>query len=170
MISFENYNFEVDPDQTLFVKLETNQTVFKVEKFTFVNGEIHFPIPQEVKTLEMRSKPRFLLTGKKEKTFSLRGVQSGSGNQLLKVKAVDICEDGIGILVSEMNRTYLRHNRILWLTELSGVELKHPILAEVVYLQSYQQGMKASKFREVRAGLKLSGIIPEVVYEQFCHA
>lgn len=170
MVAFENYNFEVDPDSPIFVKLETNQTVFKVSQFTFINGEIHFAIPEEVKTLEMRAKPRFVLPVEKEKTYSLKPVQNGAGTQQLKVKAVDICEDGIGIIVSEMNRSFLRHNRILWLTELAGIELKHPILAEVVYLQSHQQGMKLSRNKEVRAGLKLSGTIPDAQFEHFCHS
>lgn len=169
MISFENYNFEVDPDRPLFVKLELNQTVFKVEKFTFINGEIHFAIPEEVKTLELRTKPRFVLPVDKDKTFSLKPVQAGAGNQQLKVKAIDICAEGIGIVVSEMNRSFLRNNRILWLTELGKIELKHPILAEVVYLQTYQTTGKLSKNKEVRAGLKLSGIIPEAQYEHFCN-
>ena len=169
MISFENYNFEVDPDRPIFVKLELNQTVFKVEKFTFINGEIHFAIPEEVKTLELRTKPRFVLPLDKDKTYSLKPVQAGAGNQQLKVKAIDICAEGIGIVVSEMNRSFLRNNRILWLTELGKIELKHPILAEVVYLQTYQTTGKLSKNKEVRAGLKLSGIIPEAQFEHFCN-
>lgn len=169
MISFENYNFEVDPDRPIFVKLELNQTVFKVEKFTFINGEIHFAIPEEIKTLELRTKPRFVLPLEKDKTYSLKPVQAGAGTQQLKVKAIDICAEGIGIVVSEMNRSFLRNNRILWLTELGKIELKHPILAEVVYLQTYQTTGKLSKNKEVRAGLKLSGIIPEAQYEHFCN-
>lgn len=68
-----------------------------------------------------------------------------------------------------MNRSFLRNNRILWLTELGKIELKHPILAEVVYLQTYQTTGKLSKNKEVRAGLKLSGIIPEAQFEHFCN-
>lgn len=172
MISFENYNYEIDLDRPLYVKLELNQTVFKVEKFIFINGEIHFAIPEEVKTLELRHKPRFILPPNKEKTFSLRPVQAttgGGGAQLLKVKAIDISSEGIGILVSEMNRSFLRNNRILWLTELGPIELKHPILAEVVYLQSNQNNGKRSSSKEIRAGLKLSGFIPDGQFEQFCH-
>lgn len=167
-VVFESQKFDLDVAQIIFVKLETNQTVFKVKDFTYNNGELHFAIPDEVKTLEHRIEKRLVVPPTREKTLCLRAVQSNSTTQELKVKAVDISYDGLGICVSETNRSFIRHNRILWLTELNGNELRHPILAEVVYIQSHAAHFRSlGKGHELRVGLKLSAAIPQQAFQQF---
>ncbi len=129
-----------------------------------------FPFPAEVKTLELRTNPRHHFGPQIERTVSFRPSIMGkreSGSEL-QVRALDISEQGLGLLVSEQNRSFLKNNRILWITRLQNDILEYPVLAEVVYLNSEVDARYLHrKQKELKVGLKLSGSFPEQIYHCF---
>lgn len=152
----------------LFLKIDYRDTVFKVQEFSVGQNTVSFPVPKEVKTLELRSKPRFSFN----KPNKFMGIKPSLANQEngheLLVKVADISQDGMGILISENNRQFLKNNRIIWITKLQEEELPYPVLAEVVYINSeVDQSFDKRKQRELRVGLKLSAMIPLAAIESF---
>ncbi len=163
---------ELDLESPVFVKIDYRDTVFKVERFSATNTTISFPVPKEVKTLELRGKPRYGFP-QNSRFMAIRpslATQQDGGHELV-VKVSDISQDGLGILISEKNRQFLKNNRILWITKLQEQELPYPVLAEVVYISSEvdQSYERRKQQRELKAGLRLSATIPQSFLETFIH-
>jgi hypothetical protein len=149
----------------VYVKLDYRSSVFKIATFNQINQTLQFAFPEEIKTLELRTHERKSFHPNQEKTVSLKpslGNHRDTGNSL-NVRVADISEYGLGLIVSEQNRSYLKHNPILWLTHLERMELKYPILAEVVHISTEMN----RKQKDLKVGLKLSGIIPPEIAQKF---
>jgi hypothetical protein len=161
-----NQNLRLDPTKPLYVKLDHRSSVFKVTTFEQSLSKIQFAFPDEIKTLELRSSARLPFNLKDEKTVSLKpslGNHRETGGAI-NVRVMDTSEFGLGLIVSEQNRHFLRNNRILWITHLLNEELRHPILAEVVYFTS--EGI-SRKQKDLKVGLRLSSSIPKEAYSKF---
>lgn len=161
----------LDTSIPLYVKLDYRTSVFKITEYRQSQNSIYFSIPFEIKTKEMRNNPRYLVDPEDEKYVYLKSSLSGlnfeSGGGL-QVRALDISYFGLGLIVSEQNRSYLKNNRILWITQVHEVTLETPILAEVVYINGEIEGRYRSKrLKELKVGLKLSGVFTEDVLNQF---
>jgi hypothetical protein len=90
-----------------------------------------------------------------------------SGNELF-VRAVDVSRYGLGLIISEHNRSFLKNNRILWITKLGEHQLDHPVLAEVVYMNNeIDSKFIVRKQKELKVGLKISGTFPSQAYKHF---
>ncbi len=86
----------------------------------------------------------------------------------LVARCMDASFFGLGLLVTEHNRSFLKNNRILWLTKLQDQELSDPIFAEVVYISNEVDSRYHNlKARAMKVGLKLSGVLPEELYGGF---
>ena len=149
----------------LFIKLDHRSSVFKVSEFTSRLGAIHFAFPQEIKTLELRQHPRKNFSPNQDKTVSLR---SSLGNHRdtangFNVRVADVSDFGFGLIVSEQNRSFIKNNPILWVTHLETEVLDYPILAEVVYISSES----TRRQKDLKIGLKLSGVIPKENFSKF---
>ena len=155
----------IDPTKNLYVKLDHRNSVFKISQFKQNKSAIHFSFPVEVKTEELRMHRRTAL--ERERTVSLRpslGHQRDTGNAL-NVRVTDISDYGMGLIVSEQNRSFLKNNRILWVTQLHRQELQYPVLAEVVYISG--ESSSSRKPKELKVGLKLSGVLPQEAVTNF---
>jgi len=152
-------HFPIDTSIPLYVKLDYRTSVFKVQEYRrAAAGTLTFSFPKELKTLELRGASRHDLKSGAEKYIYLRpGLSTKGGAPEIVVKAIDASPGGLGVVVSEANRSYLKNNRILWITKLQDRPLERPILAEVVYITSEQEGHQTRKNRELKVGLKLSG-------------
>lgn len=162
--SYDTQKYNLDPNLPLYVKLEHRSSVFKVKEFAVGINSLVFSFPETLKTLELRSEPRFEFDeGEKEIALkpSLNLLNSDSGNEI-KVRLMDLSKSGAGLLISENNRSFIKKNKFLWLTEIDGHRMYDPILAEVVYAKSDDEGkMHKRKERALRVGLKLSSKIPK---------
>jgi hypothetical protein len=138
VIYFDSKRFSLEHELPIYVKLDYRTSVFKVSQYRQTMNSIHFAFPGEIKTLELRTYPRHQFIPGQDKVISLRPSLSGpreSGNEI-QVRAMDISEHGLGLIVSEHNRSFLKNNRVLWVTKLGYKQLVDPILSEIVYINS----------------------------------
>jgi hypothetical protein len=170
VVTFNPRRHTVDRKLPLYVKLEYRTTVFKVGEFREEAAVLSFSLPRELKTLELRSFPRQQFSADREYTVALKPSLTGNrdaGNEL-EVRALDVSRYGLGLLVSEHNRSFLKNNRILWLTKLGPHRLQYPILGEVVYINSdVDHRHQTRRPKELKVGLKLSGVLPPDVFNAF---
>lgn len=157
---FDGEPANVNSELPIFVKLEYRETVFKILDFKVSGNVVTFSIPKDLKTLELRTHSRVQITEQSNKYASLKPSLQSIGrdtNSEMQMRVIDVSERGVGLLVSEHSRSFLKNNRILWLTRLQDQTLEYPILAEVVYISAEaDKGMKR-KQKDLRVGLKLSG-------------
>lgn len=170
VVYFDNQRFQLEDGLALYVKLDYRTSVFKVTNFRHSLNAVHFAFPAEIKTLELRAFPRHMFLPNQDKVISLKPSLSGNretGNEL-QVRALDISQYGLGLIVSESNRSFLKNNRILWVTRLGDWGLQHPVLAEVVYMNNeVDTRYQGRKQRDLKVGLKLSGFFPSEIYDHF---
>jgi hypothetical protein len=168
-IYFDGTKSKIDPKLPLFVKLDYRSSIFKISEFQVTNNIITSLLPTEIKALEMRANPRHKFREDQEKFVSLKPSLNAVmelGNEI-QVKVFDVSPYGLGLLISEQNRSYMKNNRILWITRLQNLDLQYPILAEVVYISSDVDHKYSKKNKELKVGLKLSGVFPPRIYQDF---
>lgn len=170
VVFFDSNFFQLDPNLTLYVKLDYRTSVFKVSSFRQMQNSLHFSFPKEMKTLELRTFARHQFLPNDDRIVALKPSITGNrdpGNEL-KVRVLDVSQFGMGLLVSEQNRSYLKNNRILWITRLADKDLVYPILSEVVYINNeVDTKYQLKKVKELKVGLKLSSAFPDEVYQEF---
>ncbi len=170
-VIFDADSFQIEKSKPVFVKLGHRMSVFKVSEFRVGQNALHFSFPELIKTPELRSNPRHQFLPLQEKTVTLRSSLIGSFGELgseLKVRVSDISFDGIGLVVSENNRQFLKNNRILWITALSDTLLENPIVAEVLYINNEVDAhYLKNKQKLLKAGLKLSETFPSSVFHNY---
>lgn len=171
VIYFDSKRYMVEEELPLYVKLDYRTSVFKATTYRRSQNSVHFAFPTELKTQELRSKPRHQFAPDKIQSISLKpslnSLRKDAGHELT-VRAFDISEDGIGLIVSEQNRSYLKNNRILWVTRLMDQVLEYPVLAEVVYINNdVDPKYQTKRLKELKVGIKLSGVFPTDLYQKF---
>jgi len=164
---FSQYSLQ---DSPFYVKLDYRSSVFKISEFRKTSGSVSFAFPKLLKTLELRGIPRYQFAPEDEKTVALRPTLNHgdeAGNEL-QVRLKDMSSFGLGLLVSDQNRTFLKNNRILWVTKIGAEELTTPILAEIQYMNYDQENSRQPRKRQkdLKVGLKLSGFIPDSIFEK----
>lgn len=170
VIYFNPKLYLVQKQLPLYLKLHYRTTVFKVDEYRQGIGTLNFSFPKEIKTQELRFHPRHQFDPAQEKYVTLRPSMKGKieGMEEIQVKTVDISYFGLGLVISEQNRIFMKNNRILWVTHLQGLALNHPVLAEVVYVSSeFDIRYNTRKIKELKVGLKLSGVFSEDSLHQF---
>ncbi len=170
VVTFNPRRYNVARELPIFVKLEYRTTVFKVSAFRDDSQSLSFSLPRALKTLELRPFPRQQFPTNRDYTVALKPSLTGArdaGNEI-EVRAVDVSRYGLGLLISEHNRSFLKNNRILWLTKLGEHRLQYPILGEVVYINSDVEPRRESRrAKELKVGLKLSGVLPPDIFNSF---
>lgn len=169
-VYFDAFKFKINPAIPLYVKLEYRSSVFKVLDFQVRQYSIHFAFPEILKTKELRSSPRHTLDAEKENYINLRPTLTTLSQETvneIRVRLIDVSRQGVGMIISENNRSFLKNNRFLWIMEMNGERLVEPLLAEVVYMTSEMDGKyKKGKQKELKVGLKLSGEFPLEFFEK----
>ena len=171
LINFNSEHYVIDQDLPLYVKLGYQNNMFKISNYRRTQNSLNFSFPDLIKTPELRLYPRLSFKASQEKFVTLRSSMSSSlketGNEL-KVRAIDISEFGLGLIVSETNRSFLKNNRILWVTGLQDMSFSHPVLAEVIYINSeVDPQFQIKKQKSLKVGLKLSGYFQQDIYNRF---
>lgn len=168
LVNFNSEHHRLDTELPLYVKLDYRKSVFKISKFRQNQNSLSFSFPELIKTQELRFYPRHTFTIAQEKFVTLRSSAAKENGSELKVRAVDISETGLGLIVTEHNRSFLKNNRILWITGLQDSNLEKPVLAEIVYMNSeLDPKFVVKKQKSLKVGLKLSGYFPELTYRRF---
>ncbi len=148
-------NKDLDSNYPLYVKLDYQLTVFKITKFHYSGATLSFEIPKEVKTPELRSVERFTLDESSDSFIYLSPFLNdrNQAKDELKIKILDISRTGMGLLISDKNKSFVRNHRIFWITKIQEETLESPILAEVVYISSEYHSQKDKNYK---FGVKLS--------------
>lgn len=172
VVTIDADRYRIDPEIPVYIKLGYRTSVFKADKYSQSQHTLHFPLPNLIKTQELRSSPRHSFRPTEDKTVTLRttlrSTVLGETGVELRVRVFDVSSQGLGLIVSESNRQFLKNNRILWVTELNELALEYPILAEVVYINTEVDAKFANRRqRDLKVGLKLSGVIPEESFRIF---
>lgn len=171
VIYFDSTRYALEKELPVYVKLDYRTSVFKVSDFREGHNSVHFTFPKELKTLELRSHPRHQFQPQNLETVTLKPSLSGQREQQgheLQVRVIDISPLGLGLIVSEHNRAFLKNNRILWVTRLGDHQFTNAVLAEVVYINNEVDPKYVSrKQKDLKVGLRLSGLIPEDIYNSF---
>lgn len=170
VIYFDSKLYAVETGVPLYVKLDYRISVFKVTEYRIGVSTLHFSFPKEIKTQELRVNPRHLFDPAEAKHVTLRTSMKGrmEGMGEVQVRAIDVSFFGLGLIISEQNRSFMKNNRILWITMLQGEALQYPILAEVVYISpELDSRYQSRKSKDLKVGLKLSGVFPEESFNQF---
>lgn len=168
LVNFNSEHYRLDPKLPLYVKLGYRTSVFKVSEYRQGHDSVYFSFPELIKTQELRFNPRQNFRASQEKFVTLKSLNSNDAGSELKVRAMDVSETGLGLVVSDQNRHFLKNNRILWVTGLQESKLDHPVLAEVVYInQEVDPKFVIKRQKSLKVGLKLSGIFPELIYHRF---
>lgn len=162
VIYFDSIHFHLDFSLPLYVKLDYRSTVFKVSEFKKGTNCIQFSLPKDLKTLELRSTERHMYPAEAPRTVTLQPTTSGKERaHEIEVKVLDVSLTGIGIIISEYNRLFLKNNRILWVSRIGNEVLPNPLLAEVVYMnQDVETKYQSRKDKGFKVGLKLSSNLP----------
>ena len=170
VIYFDTQRFHLETELPLYVKLDYRTSVFKVNDYRRDTNSVHFSFPSEIKTLELRENPRIQFLPNQDKSVGLKPSLTGgreTGNELF-VRAIDVSKYGLGLIISEHNRSFLKNNRILWITKLGDHQLDHPVLAEVVYMNNeIDSKFITRKQKELKVGIKISGIFPTEAFKHF---
>jgi len=170
-VVFDADSFQIEKTKPVFVKLGHRMSVFKISQFRLSQNALHFSFPEIIKTPELRSIQRHQFLPKQDKTVTLRSSLTGAFGDMgteLKVRVSDISFNGIGLIVSENNRQFLKNNRILWISALSDLPLENPIVAEVLYINNeVDTRFNILKQKLIKSGLKLSESIPPSVFHHF---
>jgi len=170
LISFNSHQYRIYEELPLYVKLGYRESVFKMTHFrqNQTQSSIHFSFPDLIKTQELRFHPRHVFRPAQDKFVILRSSVLKDTSSELKVRAMDVSETGLGLVISEQNRNFLKNNRILWITGLQDENLEAPVLAEVVYMSSeVDPKFIMKKQKSLKVGIQLSGYFPQDVYQQF---
>lgn len=168
LVNFNSEHHRIDNELPLFVKLGYRTSVFKISKFRQTQNTLSFSFPDLIKTEELRTYPRHTFKVAQDKFVTLRSSTAKENGSELKVRAIDISETGLGLVVSEQNRSFLKNNRILWITGLQDTSLEKPVLAEIVYMNSeIDPKYIIKKQKSLKVGLKISEFFPDTVYNRF---
>ncbi len=171
VVAFYDHNrFKIDTSLQLYAKLDYRTSVFKVPEFRLVKHAIHFSFPSEIRSEELRKAGRITFDPNIERSITIRpsltGVQKDA--QELTMRVIDASPYGLGLVVSESNRSFLKQNRILWITHLEQMKLSMPIMAEVLYINNeLDPKFMRRKQKDLKVGLKISGIFQDDVYQNF---
>jgi hypothetical protein len=167
VIFYNTKQYRPDPKWPLYLKLDYRTSIFKIVEFRMGAESVSFTFPTEIQTRELRHALRHQLTTQREKYVILRPVAKGESTEL-KVRAQDVSPYGLGLVISEQNRSFIKNNRILWVTKLQDQVLPEALLGEVVYINSEVESKSPGKrIKELKVGLKLSEQIPQQALDTF---
>ena len=171
VLNFNSESYIINNHRPIYVKLEYRGSVFKVTDYKKKLNSLSFALPEHVKTQELRGCPRHSFKAEQEKFVTLKSSLKDSTSELggkLNVRAMDISEYGLGLVITEQNRNFLKNNRILWITGLQDTQLSSPIPAEVMYLNSeVDSKFQIKKQKTLKVGLKVPDSFPEAIYRRF---
>ena len=143
-------------DEIIYIKLSYRETLFKARVINLSGNVLSLYLPTEVKTRELRASERFKFKPKDGKflTFNISNKQT-TIVQKMKVKVVDISDQGLSVLLSAENKNFLSNASKIELTYLGYIELMFPLKADIKYIQHLKYRDAGKVVFANRAGLML---------------
>jgi hypothetical protein len=149
---------DINIENTLFVKLNYRSLIFRLDPGQYLcNGTfIICSLPKMVMGLDKRlGGDRFVMPGPADVSLSLKKMERYFGEITfqLELRVIDVSEQGIGIMVTSLNKHILKHHDRFNIYSIDNRPLDRPIAGVICYVQSKGEGMKRG---DVRMGLKLN--------------
>lgn len=159
---------DLNRNALIYIKLAFRNTIFKGEIIKLVNNYIYVNIPEEFQLEELREFPRFEFNGNEDKfaSLSIKTELVSNSNLNLKVKLLNISQQGMGMAVSYANGDLLKENSVQ-LKAIGNHEFTQPVNAKIVYDEhmSYKQNGKLVKC--LKLGAKLDINISQELLQSF---
>ncbi len=159
-IIIKDFEHNLLVDETIYIKLSYRETLFKARVINLSGNVLSLYLPTEVKTHELRASERFKFKPKDGKflTFNISN-KSTTIVQKMKVKVVDISEQGLCVLLSNENRNFIKNASKVELSYLGHIELMFPLRADIKYTQHLKYRDAGKVVYANRAGLMLESKI-----------
>ena len=155
--------------ETVFAKVFYRDTVFKSKVISSIHNTVTFSLPREVKTIEMRDNYRFKFKPSDGKhatlTFNVDLVMKAKRATTFQV--IDICENGISIVVSEKDLSNFVDNGEVTINRLQDMDLSSPYPLEFIYHQKFRFKSKGRIQTAYRIGFKISEPVSKIHLEYF---
>jgi len=174
LIQFQikNYDFSILVDETIYIKLSYNESVFKGQVINVDHSMISVYIPEEIKTLELRQNKRISFMPKDEKKVHLEIAQEITSERVhhLAFTALDISAGGISLIVSDNNKQLLENSGKHLLTALGRHVLDTPVIMDLRYGQAFRYRIRGKTFMSNRFGFKFLSDINQSILDHFVHS
>jgi len=166
--TFDEKVSELNRNALLYIKLAFRNTIFKGEIIKLANNYIFVNIPEEFQLEELREFPRFEFKSNEDKyaSLSIKTDLISNSNLNLKVKLLNISQQGMGLAVSYANGDLIKANSV-FLQAIGKHQFEKPVNATIVYDEhmSYKQNGKAVKC--LKLGAKLDIDISQELLQSF---
>lgn len=145
-------------DDFIFIKLNYRNIIFRLHPGDYYI-EDQFIIatkPKEMFGLEKRpGGDRILMQRQLDVSVSIKRMEQYFGELTfeLELRVIDISEQGVGVIVSKLNKHILKLKDRFLISSIDNRPLKRPISGIICYMNSRGQGLKRG---DVRLGLKLN--------------
>lgn len=157
---------QVDPSWPLYIRLSYRSIIFclKPGEFRVSGDRITCLYPLEAMAMEERTTDRYVLPISSDISLSLKKIERSFRESSfdLEVRIVDVSECGLGIIISQANREYLRRFDHLWVHAIDQRPLDHQLFGTVCYVAPKGYYLKRG---DVRVGLALDKAIAREVFE-----
>jgi len=165
----KNFDYSLLVDETIYVKLSYNDTLFKGKVVSIDQSVISVYLPEEIKTLELRQNKRIAFMPKDEKKIYLELAPEITSERVyqLAFTALDVSTGGVSIIVSDNNKQLVESSGKQLLTALGGFELEKPVLLDLRYSQTFRYRIRGKTFLSNRYGFKFLEDIDQSVLDQF---
>lgn len=149
---------DINDENVLFVKLNYRSLIFRLNPGQYVcDGQFIFcTSPKLILGLEKRSGgDRFVMPSLADVSISLKKMERYFGEITfqLELRVIDVSEQGLGIIVTSLNKHILKNHDRFNIYSIDNRPLKRPIAGVICYVQSKAEGIKRG---DVRMGLKLN--------------
>lgn len=163
----------LDPHSPIFIRLCYRNIIFRLMPGQFkINGDkLICEYPREARALEPRKGERYVLPFSSDLSLSLkRSDRNIRGmNFDIEVKIIDVSESGFGILISGVNKDFLKKFDHFWINAIDHKPLYDQMYGTVTYVAPKGYYLKRG---DVRVGLSLKKPLSHDVFEYLkskCH-
>ena len=125
----------VDLDKVAYIKLAHRNTIFKGDVLRVTSQKVYMSIPDEVQLEEFREITRYHFDFKEKRTvqLSLESDVMSSASQYLKVQALDISTQGLGVISTMVNKEIILSANDIYLSSLGDYNLPVEVKLKIIH-------------------------------------
>lgn len=156
----------LDPNAPIFIRLCYRNIIFRLNpgQYKISGDKLVCEYPNEARALEPRLGERYVLPITSDMSLSLKKAERnirGMGFDI-EVKIIDVSESGFGILISGVNKDFLKKHDHFWIKAIDHKNLHDEIFGTVTYVAPKGYFLKRG---DVRVGLSLKKPLSHEVLE-----
>jgi hypothetical protein len=153
----------------IYLKLNNDETVFKVKIIQLFDNVLVAKFPHEVKTIELRKNPRVRFKPSENKvltlSFSVDLVQMAKSQSLFQV--IDISESGVSIVCGPGKVQSIVQSPKVELTRLGHIPLLIPVELDLIYYHEFTYRRDGKMIKAYRMGFKFKTSLQSNLLDKF---